>query len=452
MTDLSPRRPGGDSHKLPPQNLDAERSLLGALLLDVHANSPVFQELIDHDFYLQPHKDIFRCIANLYDQVNGADLVLVCESLTKQGLLDKVGGEDYLMSLVEQVPNAANAGLYAKVVRDAALRRRLVEQSTVIIQDAYENRGEARELLDKAEQAIFDIAENKDSNEFIPLPDVIDPLFDDLEKDQGGTGGLITGFKKFDELTNGLYPAQLIVVAGRPSMGKTTFAMNIAQSIAIEQGKHVGIFSLEVARNQMVQNLLCSCANVEAQKVRRGTLSQRQWQELIAAADKLREASIFIDDSPSLSTLDMKAKARRLKARFGLDLLVVDYLQLMHNPGIDNRQEEISNISRGLKGLARDLNIPVITISQLSRAVESREGHKPRLSDLRESGAIEQDADVVVLLYREEYYKRDDPEAKGKAEAILAKQRNGPTGSVKLAFRGEVLRFENIAYQSEEAY
>ncbi len=446
------QRHGGDGGRLPPHNLEAERCTLGALLVDVYSASAVFQLLGEDDFYLQAHRHIYRALTGLYDRLASADLVLVSEALSREKLLAEVGGEEYLLRLAEEVPSAANAVYYAQLVRDAAIRRHLVQKCTTIISEAYDGRGDARAQLDRAEQGIFEIAGSNIAGEFVAIPDLIDPVFDMIDKDHRGAGGIGSGYAKFDDLTNGLHPAELIVVAGRPSMGKTTFALNIVRHVALKLGKPVGVFSLEVSRAQVVQNLLCSEARVDAQKVRQCKLSPREWQDLIATADKLRRAPIYIDDSSSLTTLDVKAKARRLRARHGVELLVIDYMQLMQSPGVDNRQEEISQISRGLKGAARDLNVPVIAISQLSRAVESREGNKPRLSDLRESGAIEQDADLVVLLYREEYYKRDDQEAKGKAEVIVAKQRNGPTGSVHLAFLGSMLRFEDLAVETEPAY
>jgi replicative DNA helicase len=445
-------RHGGDGGRLPPHNLEAERCALGALLVDVYSASAVFQLLGEEDFYLQAHQHIYRTLTGLYDRIASADIVLVGEVLAREKLLADVGGEEYLLRLAEDVPSAANAVYYAQLVRDASIRRHLVQKCTTIINEAYDGRGEAREQLDRAEQNIFEIAGNNISGDFVPIPELIDPVFDMIDKDHRGAGGIGSGYTKFDELTNGLHPAELIVVAGRPSMGKTTFALNIARHVALKLGKPVGIFSLEVSRTQVVQNLLCSEARVDAQKVRQCKLSPREWQDLIATADKLRRAPIYIDDSSSLTTLDVKAKARRLRARYGVELLIIDYMQLMQSPGVDSRQEEISQISRGLKGAARDLNVPVIAVSQLSRAVESREGHKPRLSDLRESGAIEQDADLVVLLYREEYYKREDPDVRGKAEVIVAKQRNGPTGTIQLAFIGNMLRFEDLATETEPTY
>ncbi len=452
MTGEEAPRHGGDGGRLPPHNLEAERCALGALLLDVYSASPVFQMLTEGDFYLRAHQHIYHALADLYDRLASADIVLVGEALAREKLLGEVGGEEYLVRLAEEVPSAANALYYAQLVRDASIRRQLVYKCTSIISEAYEGRNEAREQLDRAEQGIFDIAGDHMAGEFVPMPDLIDPVFDMIDKDHRGTGGIMTGFTKFDEITNGLHPAELSIIAGRPSMGKTTLAMNIVRHVALKLGKPCGIFSLEVSRAQVVQNLLCSEARVDTQKMRRSTLSSREWHDLIETADRLRTAPVYIDDSSALTTLDVKAKARRLRARYGCELLVIDYLQLMQASGADSRQEEISQISRGLKGTARDLNIPVIAVSQLSRAVESREGHKPRLSDLRESGAIEQDADVVVLLYREEYYKQDDEDVKNKAEVIVAKQRNGPTGTVHLAFFGSTLRFEDLSAATEPAF
>jgi len=452
VTETAPRHlQSGERGRLPPHNLEAERSTLGALLLDVHAASQALQILTADDFYLQPHRYIFEAVADLYDRLSSADVLLVADALRSKDRLKDVGGEEYLIRLVEEVPSAANALYYAKLVRDSSIRRHLVRTCTSIIAEAYEEGADASEQLNKAEQAIYEIANRQNSTQFVPLPEMIDPVFEILDKHH--RPGLTTGFTKFDEMTNGLQSDQLIIVAGRPSMGKTTFALNIARHVALELEKPVAIFSLEVARLQVVQNILCSCSKVDARKVRSGNLSPRQWEDLIETADRLRRAPIFIDDSSSLSTLEVKAKARRLKSRHkNLALIIVDYLQLMSHGRADSREQEISAISRNLKSLARDLKVPVIAVSQLSRAVESREGHRPRLSDLRESGAIEQDADLVVLLYREEYYRKDDPEAKGKAEAIIAKQRNGPTGTVHLAFFGNTMRFENLTVQTEPAF
>jgi len=439
-----------DRARLPPQNLEAERCTLGALLLDVHASSPVLQILSKEDFYLGAHQHIYEAIAELYDSRSSADLVLVADALESRGLLEAVGGKAYLLELLEQVPSAANAPYYAKLVREASIRRHLVQTCTKIITQAYQEGEEAAELLNRAEQAIYEVANREVLKQFTTISDALDSVFRLVEHKE--RPGIPTGFQKFDEMTNGLQPSQLIIVAGRPSMGKTTFAMNIALHVAVEKKLPVAIFSLEVTREQLALNLLCSYARVNAHSVRRGTLSRRQLDDLIEAGDILAKAPIFIDDSSSLTTLEAKAKARRLKSSHkDLSLVIVDYLQLMSHSSADSREQEISAISRSLKSMARDLNVPVIAISQLSRAVEHREkeGHRPRLSDLRESGAIEQDADVVVLLYREEYYRRDDPAVKGKAEAIIAKQRNGPTGSVPLAFLADVLRFENLAHEME---
>ena len=452
MAGEADRRQVGDGGKLPPHNLEAERCTLGALLVDVYSASAVFQMLVEQDFYLGAHKQIYRVLADLYDRLANADLVLVGEALAREKKLADVGGEEYLFRLAEEVPSAANAVYYAQLVRDASIRRQLVYKCTAIISAAYEGRGEAREHLDHAEQEIFAIAGDRMAGEFVPMPDLVDPVFDMIDKDLRGAGGVMTGFTKLDEITNGLHPAELIVVAGRPSMGKTTLVLNILRHVALKHGKPCGIFSLEVSRSQVVLNLLCSEAYVDAQKVRKYSLSPREWEDLIEAADRLRAAPIYIDDSSTLTPLDVKAKARRLRARYGCELLVIDYLQLMQTSGADNRQEEISQISRSLKAAARELNIPVIAVSQLSRAVDSREGHRPRLSYLRESGAIEQDADLVVLLYREEYYDSKKEEAKNKAEVIVAKQRNGPTGSAHLAFFGEKLRFEDLSEATEPAF
>jgi replicative DNA helicase len=437
--------PSGGERRLP-QNLDAERCVLGALLLDCTAAVGALQILTTRDFYSTRHQKIFQAIEERYNQLSAVDVILVHEVLSKRGIADELGGMDYLEELVRVVPTVANVEYHARIVREKSILRGLISTCTEIVQSAYESEEDPQGQLDRAEQRVFEIAQSGTGRDFIEIHEIIDAHFENI--DQRRAEGLMTGFSDLDNLTTGLHPAEYVIVAGRPSMGKTSFAMNVVETVAA-RGKAVAIFSLEVSRDQLVQNLLCSFSRVDAQRLRKYALSNTDWRDLTDGANQLRQFKIFIDDTPSLSPLALKAKARRMHARQPLDLVVIDYLQLMETPGSENRQQEVSGISRSLKALSRELNVPLIAISQLSRGVESREQHKPRLSDLRESGAIEQDADLVLLLYREEYYEPDKEEARGKAEVIVAKQRNGPTGSVELAFLSQFMKFENLARREE---
>jgi replicative DNA helicase len=428
-----------------PQSLEAEQCVLGSILLDAAVAGSIVNLLAERDFYSPRHQRIFRAIQDLYDQLSTVDPVLVRDHLEQKGHAEETGGMEYLEDLMRSVASVANADYHARRVREKSILRHLISTCTQIIQNAYESDETASQQLDHAEQQVLEIGETGSTKDFVEIQEVIDKHFELLDERRGHLVGLLTGFTDLDAMTTGLHPAEFIIVAGRPSMGKTSFCMNVIERVAT-QGKAVAIFSLEVGQDQLVQNLLCSFAQVNAQDFRKDTLSREQFSDLVDSAEKLRELKIFIDDTPGLTPLSLKAKARRLFKRQRFDMIVIDYLQLMETAdGIESRQQEVSKISRSLKALARELNVPVIAISQLSRLVENRESHRPRLSDLRESGAIEQDADVVLLLYREEYYYPERDEAKGKAEVIIAKQRNGPTGSVQLAFRSQVMRFENLA-------
>ncbi len=435
----------GSERKLP-QNLDAERCVLGALLLDSSASLGALQLLTARDFYSTRHQKIYGAIQELYDQFSALDPILIHEHLSKKGVAEEVGGLDYLHELINTIPTVANAEFHARIVREKAILRNLIAGCTEVIQSAYESDEDAQTQLDRAEQHVFEIGQLGKSRDFVEISSVINEYF--VRDDHRQTGEILTGFRDLDDLTNGLHRAEYVIVAGRPSMGKTSFAMNIIQSVA-QGNKSVAIFSLEVSKEQLIENLLCSYSRVNALHLRKRNISQEQWQSLVDGANQLRQFKIFVDDTPNLTPLALKAKARRLHARSPLDLIVVDYLQLMETPGSESRQQEVSSISRSLKALSRELNVPVIAVSQLSRGVESREQHRPRLSDLRESGAIEQDADLVLLLYREEYYQPDKEDAKGKAEVIIAKQRNGPTGTVQLTFLSQFMRFENLSRYEE---
>jgi len=372
--------------------------------------------------------------------------------LKKQELLEQIGGSSYIASLVNTVPTSANIHHYASIVREKAILRALINNSTRIINDAFNAEGNIEQVLDNAERLIFEIRDQRKSSAIVPLKEIIKDSIEAIDKlyqKKEHVTGIATGYADFDVKTAGLQPSDLIIVAGRPSMGKSAFAIGMIEYASVIDKVPTAFFSLEMSKEQLVQRLLCSHARVDAHKVRTGFLSVSDWPKLTAAAGKLSEASIFIDDTPGISVMELRAKARRLKAHYGIKLLVLDYLQLMRGSGrIESRQQEISEISRSLKALARELDVPVIAISQLSRAVESRTDHKPQLSDLRESGAIEQDADVVVLLMREEYYNPTE-ENKGIAEINIAKQRNGPVGSFNLAFIREYTRFENLARPGE---
>lgn len=442
--------------KIPPQNREAEMSVLGAMLFEESALVRALEILKPTYFYDDPHQKIFSAIQSLFEKNQAVDLVTVTEELRKRKELEGVGGASYLTQLTASVPTAVNVEHYAQIVKEKALLRRLISTANQILQQSYEPASEVNELVDRAEQMIFEISQYQIEGKFIPLKDVIRTsieTIDQLYQRKEHVTGLATGFREFDTRTAGLQPSELIVVAGRPSMGKSAFVSSICENVAVQLKKPIAFFSLEMSKEQLVQRMLCSHARVDAQKVRTGYLSHQDWPKLTAAAGKLSEVPIFIDDSPTLTALELRAKARRLKGQHNVELVVVDYLQLMQGFGrAENRQQEISEISRSLKALARELRVPVIAVSQLSRAVESRTGNRPQLSDLRESGAIEQDADVVVFLFREEYYHPTE-ENRNKAEAIIAKQRNGPTGSIELVFLKEWTRFDNPEFhRGEEAF
>jgi len=436
-----------------PQNISAEQATLGSILLEKDSILNCIEILQPEDFYKSAHQIIYQCALDLFEKNQAVDLVTLTEELKKMKQLDEVGGASYLATLMSSVPTAANVVYYAKIVEEKAILRKLINHATQIVTMGYEEQEEARVLLDKAENLIFDVSQQKIKNFFSPLKDLLTESFEKIE-DLYHSGNFITGvpsgFIKFDELTTGFQPSELIIVAGRPSMGKTAFCLNIAQFAAMQHKVPVAIFSLEMSKSQIVQRMLCSEARIDTHALRRGIMPEEDWPKLSLAAGRLSAAPIFVDDTAGISPLEIKAKARRLKAKHELGLILIDYLQLIQTGlKIENRQQEISQISRSLKGLARELNVPVIAVSQLSRAVEQRSNQRPRLSDLRESGALEQDADVVAFIYREEYYKQKSSK-KGIAEVIISKQRNGPTGTVELAFLKEYTRFENLARIPEE--
>ena len=434
--------------RLPPQNLEAEMAVLGAMLLEEDALIQAAELLDDGSFYKDTHRKIFAALLTLYKQRVAVDLVTATDELKKRNLLDEIGGPSYLATLTSIVPTAANVEHYCRIVKDKSILRSLIKAATHVTSACYEEAVAPEVLLDRAEQQVFEIASKKLKRDAVSLKELIKSsieTIDALYQRKGFITGVPTGYSELDQMLAGLQPADFIVIAGRPAMGKSSLALGVAEHVAMQQGLPVAIFSLEMSKEHLVQRMLCSHARINAHNVRTGMLSTNDWPKLTQAAGKLSEAPIFIDDSPSISILEFRAKARRLKARQGIGLAILDYLQLMEEPSqSDNRQQEISVISRNLKALARELNVPVVAVSQLSRAPERRETFRPRLSDLRESGAIEQDADVVLMLFREDYYNPTD-ENKGIAEVIIAKQRNGPTGTVKLAFIKEYTRFETLA-------
>ncbi|MEW5758736.1 MAG: replicative DNA helicase [Candidatus Omnitrophota bacterium] len=433
--------------KTPPQNIEAEMAVLGSMLLEEDAVSIACEKLDAAFFYKDAHKKIFSSIISLYNKNKAIDLITLVDELKTKGELDVIGGASYITELVNFVPSAANIEYYTQIVKEKSILRSLINNSNQIITEAYDKENNVLDLLDRAESLIFEIASQKKDSSILLIKEIIKnsiETIDRLYQKKAHVTGIPTGFIDFDIKTAGLQDSDLIVIAARPSMGKSAFVINIAENAALTEKIPVAFFSLEMSKEQLVQRLLCSYAKIDAHKVRTGFLSTSDWPKLTQAASKLSEAPIFIDDTPAISVMELRAKARRLKSQYDIKLIILDYMQLMRGTqGIDNRQQEISEISRSLKALARELNVPVIAISQLSRAVESRTDHRPQLSDLRESGAIEQDADVVVLLLREEYYNPTE-ENQGLAEVILAKQRNGPVGSMNLVFIKEYTRFENL--------
>ena len=442
--------------RLPPHSIEAEQSVLGGLLLDNRAWENIADRVNDADFYRDEHRRIFRQISNLLDNRKPADVITVAEALENAGESEHTGGLEYLGDLANNTPSAANIVRYAEIVRERAVLRQLIATADDIAGSALNPAGrEAREILDEAEAKIFEIAEkgtrgNEGFNHIKPLLvatiERLDALCDQENLDE--ITGVPTGFIDIDRMTTGLQPGDLIIVAGRPSMGKTAFALNIAEHVAVKTNKAVGIFSMEMGSGQLAERMLASYCRLDSQKLRTGRLSENDWAQVTASLDKLFQAQLFIDETGALNPIELRARARRLHrtCRNTLGLIVIDYIQLMNSARQnENRATEISEISRSIKALAKELQVPIIALSQLSRKVEERNDKRPLMSDLRESGAIEQDADVIMMLYRDEYYKKEESQHKGLAEVIIGKQRNGPTGTVMLTFLGEYTRFENSA-------
>lgn len=439
------------SSKLPPQNVEAEQSVLGGIMLDNEAIHRVVEIVTPDDFYRETHRKIFRAMLDLSLQGESIDLVTVSNRLKGDGGLEEAGGAAYLSMLVDGIPTAANVASHAKIIREKAILRRLMQKATEIVTKGFGWVDNVDEFLDNAERGIFEIAQRRIRQSFFPIKDIVKDSFkiiEQLYERHDLVTGVGTGFIELDRMTSGFQPADLVVVAGRPSMGKTAFAICVAANAAVQKKVPCAIFSLEMSKEQLAQRMLCMEARIDSSKLRGGFLTESDWPKLTRAAGTLSEAPIFIDDTAAISVLEMRAKARRLQKEHGLGLVVVDYLQLVRGGyGTESREREISEISRGLKALAKELNVPVIAISQLNRMVESRKPPIPILADLRESGAIEQDADLILFLYREEVYDRETLN-KGIAEIIIGKQRNGPVGAIKLVFLPQFTRFENLSHET----
>jgi len=442
--------------KVPPHSEEAERAVLGAVLLDNQALPRALEIIRDDDFYREGHRLAFRTMITLFERGEPVDLVTLTEALKQEDRLTRAGGTAYIAQLLDEVPTSVNVANYARIVASKAILRRLMSASSEILAEALEDQSPAEEVLDRAEQTIFEIAERIPRPSYVPLKDLVGESVETIEKlydREARITGVPTGLTDLDDRTNGLQPSDLIILAARPSVGKTTLALNIARFAAVEEKQVVAIFSLEMAKEQLATRLLCAQAKVNAWEARRGRLRQRDFPRLVNAAAALYDAAVLIDDSTPLTALELRARARRIMADQGrLDLIVVDYLQLMRGHGrIENRQQEISEISRSLKGLAKELQVPVLALSQLSRKIEDRPGHRPQLADLRESGAIEQDADVVLFIHRPTQEGDEGPARGGLYELIIGKQRNGPVGTVKVNFSPEYTRFDNYSARDDAA-
>ena len=436
--------------RVPPQNLDAEAAVLGAILLERDALVKAFEVLRPEHFYREAHHKIFAACHALFERGEPVDLITLANELGRRNQLEQMGGSQYLISLAEAVPTAANVQYHASIVRAKALLRELINACTSVVSSCYDDAEGTETLLDLAEKRIFEVSKDRIRPSFRAIKSILKSTFEDIERlysRKGHVTGVPTGFTDLDDLSGGLQHSDLVIIAGRPSMGKTSFALSVAMHAAMEERIPAAIFSLEMSMSHVVQRMLCADARVEAYRLRTGRLGDKDWPKLTTAAGRLSEAPIHIDDTPSMSVLELRAKARRVKAEHGIGLIAIDYLQLLKGGGrYESRQQEMTEICRSLKSLAKELEIPIVALSQLSRAVEAREDKKPQLADLRESGAIEQDADLVAFIYRPGYYRAlKNPEERENydAEVIVAKQRNGPTGSVPLTFRREYMRFEN---------
>lgn len=436
-----------------PESLEAEAAVLGSMILDPACIGDLVQSVTEEMFYHPEHQVMYGAMVSLFEKNSKIDLILLRDELKRQSKLKTAGGVDYLVEVVESVPSAANVEYYAEIVKDKAMLRDLVRTSHEILEEAYSEGGDVGDKLDTAEKKIFAVTEKRISGNAVALKSLISEVFENIEARKGvHVTGLPTGYYELDEQLCGLQKGEMIIIAGRPSMGKTSFALNIAEHIGADNNIPVVIFSLEMSKQQLVERFLCSRGKFDSQQVRKGMLTTEQLTELTAVGSELFEKPVFVDDTPGLTPLMIRAKCRRLKSKQDIQCVLIDYLQLMSLGGrVESRQQEISTISRYLKALARELEVPVVVLSQLNRSPEGREGHMPRMSDLRESGSIEQDADVVMLLHREDYYHRGEPdhEESNTADVIIAKQRNGPTGVVRLTFDGRYTRFENLSHARE---
>lgn len=440
--------------RVPPQNVEAEQSVLGAMMIEREAISRVSELIRPEDFYREAHRLIYTAMLELFNKNDAVDLVTVVEVLRRDEKLEPAGGISYVSALANSVPTAANVMYHARIVEEKALLRQLINTATYVAGMGYEANEEVAVIMDKAEKMILEVANRKAGQEFASIKNIIFDVFDrvsELYSSKGGITGLPTGFRDLDKLTSGLQPSDLILIAARPSMGKTAFVLNIAQHVAIKEKQAVAFFSLEMSKEQLVQRMLCAEAPIDAQRLRIGELENNDWDKLVRAADRLAAAPIFIDDTAGITVMEMRSKARKLKIEHDLKLVIIDYLQLMQGGSSgsrsENRQQEISEISRSLKALARELKVPVVALSQLSRSVESRQVKKPMLSDLRESGSLEQDADIVAFLYREDYYE-PETENKNITDIIIAKHRNGPVDSVQLFFHKQFTKFSDLSRMS----
>lgn len=439
--------------RLPPQALDLEKTVLGSMLIDSHASVAAMELLDENCFYSTANQRIFICMREMFEKSIPIDVITVADVLRKKEWLESVGEETYLGELAECIATSGNIEYYAGILIEKATLRQMITVAAQITTDCFDPEKEPQAVLDGAEASIFGISEARIKNKFETVGQLLPKTFEDIEGyAKGSFKGIMTGFKELDDMTTGMGRGDLVIVAGRPSMGKTAFCLSLAQNTSVKLKNATAIFSLEMSKAQLVQRMLCSEARVNMHQLRSGTLPKRDLPKLSFAAGPLSEAPIFIDDTPAISVLELRAKARRLKAQQGLDLIIIDYLQLMGSSGhVESRQQEISQISRSLKGVAKELDIPIIALSQLSRAVETRTDHRPQLSDLRESGAIEQDADIVLFVYRDEVYNKEDENIKGRAEIIIGKQRNGPIGTAHVAFVKDFARFENLSERIEES-
>ncbi len=444
--------PGADAgmERLPPQDLSAEQGVLGGMMLSKDAIADVVEKVRSNDFYRPAHELIYEAIIDLYGRGEPADLLTVSDELSKRGTLQRIGGSAYLADLIDMVPTAANAGFYADIVTERSTLRKLVEAGTRIVQLGYAaDGGEVDAAVNEAQAQIYAVTERGASEDFVPLAETIEETVDSIEAIQskgGEVSGIPTGFAQFDELTQGLHPGQMIIFAGRPAMGKTTLGMDVLRSAAIHNGKTAVIFSLEMDRTEITMRLLSAEAQVPMSRMRDGTMDDRDWQNLARAMGRISDAPLFMDDSANMTLMEIRAKCRRLKQKHDLKLVVIDYLQLMTSgKRVESRQQEVSEFSRALKLLAKEIDVPVIAISQLNRGSEQRTDKTPMMSDLRESGSIEQDADLIVLIHREDYYERESPRA-GEADLIVAKHRNGATGTIAVAFEGHYSRFKDMAH------